>query len=154
VTLVALDPVQPDEHARATASVALTRVSHYLAHHPTRSGDIVIRVDNTDDASELTIPREALELFARVLAHMAAGQAVSVVPAHAELTTQQAADLLNVSRPYLVKLLDDGKIAFRKVGTHRRVRFSSLMDYMRQDDQQRRAMADELSALTQEMGLT
>jgi len=151
--LVALDPVQPDEHARAIAGSALVRVSRYLASHPTGPDEVTIRVDDADDVGELTVPRGALELFARVLAHMAAGQAVSVVPAHAELTTQQAADLLNVSRPYLVKLLDEGEIEFRKVGTHRRVKFSSLMDYVRQDDRRRRAAADELSALTQEMGL-
>lgn len=153
MALVALDPVQPDEHARAVAGSALARVSRYLARHTMGPSEVTIRVDDTDDANELTVPREALELFARVLAHMAAGQAVSVVPAHAELTTQQAADLLNVSRPYLVKLLDEGEIEFRKVGTHRRVKLSSLMDYIRQDDQRRRAAADELSALTQEMGM-
>jgi excisionase family DNA binding protein len=84
---------------------------------------------------------------------MAAGRAVAVVPAHAELTTQRAADVLNVSRPYLIGLLDAGEIAYRKVGTHRRVTVSSLLDYMRRDDQQRRGKADELSALTQEMGM-
>jgi excisionase family DNA binding protein len=152
--LVVLDSVQPDEHAQAVAGSALTRVRSYLAHHPTGPDDVRIQVDDAEDAGELIIPRAAVELFARILAHMAAGQAVAVVPANAELTTQQAADLLNVSRPYLVKLLDGGEIAFRKVGTHRRVLFSSLMDYLRRDDQQRRASADELSALTQEMGLT
>ncbi|MEX2291452.1 MAG: helix-turn-helix domain-containing protein [Mycobacteriales bacterium] len=84
---------------------------------------------------------------------MAAGQGVSVVPAHAELTTQQAANLLNVSRPFLIGLLDAGQIDFRKVGKHRRVKAASLMDYLRKDDQRRRDAADELSALTQELGL-
>jgi excisionase family DNA binding protein len=94
-----------------------------------------------------------VELLARILAHMAAGQAVSVVPAHAELTTQQAADLLNVSRPFLIGLLDAEEIEYRRVGKHRRMRAESLMDYKRKDDQRRRDVADELTGLSQEMGL-
>ena len=84
---------------------------------------------------------------------MAAGEGVSVVPSHAELTTQQAAELLNVSRPFLIGLLEGGQIEFRKVGKHRRVKAASLMAYLANDDQQRREAADELTRLSQEMGL-
>ncbi|HWE91454.1 MAG TPA: helix-turn-helix domain-containing protein [Pseudonocardiaceae bacterium] len=72
----------------------------------------------------------------------------------AELTTQQAADLLNVSRQYLIGLLDAGEIEHRTVGEHRRVKAASLLEYLRNDDERRRAAADELSSLTREMGLT
>jgi excisionase family DNA binding protein len=88
-----------------------------------------------------------------IRAHMAAGRGVSVVPRNAELTTQQAADLLNVSRPFLIGLLKAGEIEFRTVGTHRRIKAASLIDYMRMDDQRRREAADELTRLGQEMGL-
>ena len=106
-----------------------------------------------DGADQLVLPRGAVDLLARILAQIAAGRAVSVVPAHAELTTQQAADLLNVSRPHLIRLLDTGEIHYREVGTHRRVIAGSLHAYKHRDDQRRRAAADELTALNQETNL-
>lgn len=151
MSVALLEPVQPGEEDAATANVAVERVTAYLARHP--DGPSQVRLVVEDDGEELVVPRAAVELLATVLAHMASGQGVSVVPAHAELTTQQAADLLNVSRPHLIGLLEAGEISYRKVGKHRRVRASSLLEYMRADDRRRRAAADELSALTQEMGL-
>ncbi|MCK2242396.1 MULTISPECIES: helix-turn-helix domain-containing protein [unclassified Crossiella] len=152
MTTLTNDQVQPDEGDVRTADAALARVTDYLARHPDGPNEIRLRV--AEDGEELIVPRAAVELFARILAHMAAGQGVSVVPTNAELTTQQAADLLNVSRPYLIGLLDAGEIDYRKVGKHRRIRVTSLLGYLRRDDHRRREAADELTALTQEMGLT
>jgi excisionase family DNA binding protein len=150
MTALALAPVQPDESDICTAVEALPHVKDYLATH----NDSVIRLVVADDPEEmLVVPRGAVELLARVLAHMAAGQGVSVVPANAELTTQQAAELLNVSRPFLIGLLDAGDIEYRRVGKHRRIKAQSLMAYIARDDQQRREAADELTRLNQEMGL-
>jgi excisionase family DNA binding protein len=144
-------PTRPDAAEVRTADVAMRRVKRYLADHTDERDIRVVVGGNPDDT--LAIPRSAVELLARVLAHMAAGQGVTVVPAHAELTTQQAADLLNVSRPHLIGLLDAGEIAFRKVGSHRRVRADSLLEYRRKDDHERREIADELTELNQGMGL-
>jgi excisionase family DNA binding protein len=141
----------PDREQVHTADVAMRRVKRYLATHAEERDIRVVVGGDADDT--LSVPRSAMELLAKVLAHMAAGQAVSVVPAHAELTTQEAAALLNVSRPFLIGLLDAGEIEYRKVGTHRRVRADSLMDYKRKDDQERREVADELTELNREMGL-
>lgn len=105
------------------------------------------------DGGHLEMPGPAAELMMRILGKMAAGQGVTVIPMNAELTTQQAADLLNVSRPYLVRLLESGQIEFRKVGTHRRVMAESLYDYKRRALVAQKDAADELSALGQEMGL-
>lgn len=153
MTISALEPVHPDHDDVVAADAALGRVKSYLSAHPARPGTAdMVRVTVEKGDGELVLPRAAVELFAQVLAFMAAGQGVSVVPANAELTTQQAADLLNVSRPYLIGLLDAGEIEHRLVGKHRRVMASSLLSYLRRDDLRRRAAADELSALTQEMG--
>jgi excisionase family DNA binding protein len=84
---------------------------------------------------------------------MARGNAVTLIPVHSELTTQEAADILNISRPFLIQLLEEGKIVYRKVGTHRRVRLEALMSYKRAADAERRAALAELAAHDQEIGI-
>jgi excisionase family DNA binding protein len=110
-------------------------------------------VDAANKEETLQLPAPAVQMLVRILEEMARGNAVTLIPVHAELTTQEAADMLNVSRPYLIQLLDEGKIAFRKVGTHRRVRFDALMAYKRQDDAERQAVLAELVAYDQEIGI-
>ncbi|XVV17890.1 excisionase family DNA-binding protein [Actinoplanes sp. CA-131856] len=144
--------VKPDAEAIAVAAEALPRVQKYLRSHS--QGPAIVRVVDGEEGDELVVPRGAVELLARILAHMANGHSVSVVPDHAELTTQQAAELLNVSRPYLIGLLESGEIDFRKVGTHRRVLAGSLMEYKHRDDLRRRNAADELAQLAQDMDLS
>lgn len=101
----------------------------------------------------VTVPTEAFELFLDILTQMANGNAVSIVPVHAELTTQQAADLLNVSRPFLIGLLNENKIPYRTVGTHRRILAADVFAYKERDAEQRREIADELAAEAQKHGL-
>ena len=105
------------------------------------------------DDSDLILPREALALLRDLLVEMAQGNAVTIVPTHAELTTQEAANILNVSRPHLVKLLEAGALPFSRTGTHRRIRYQDLMAYRDQRDQESKAALDELTAQAQEFDM-
>jgi len=137
--------------AARAAKTAAYRVHMILREHPETEATVPLRAPDGDE--DLTVPREAAEMLMRILASIAAGQPVMVIPDHAELTTQQAADLMNVSRPHVIKLLDEGKIQYRLVGTHRRVEAASVKDYISQARARQRAAADQLSELTEEMGL-
>jgi excisionase family DNA binding protein len=110
-------------------------------------------VDGDAGQATVKLPAPAVGLLLRILEEMARGNAVTIIPVHAELTTQEAADMLNISRPSLIQLLDEGKIEYRRIGTHRRVRFEALMKYKRRMDEQRQAALRELAAYDQELGI-
>ena len=114
-----------------------------------------LRLRMVDDPAKGTfqLPAAAVRMLIHLLEEMAQGNAVTLIPVRAELTTQEAADMLNISRPSLIQLLDDGKIEFRRVGTHRRVRLAALMAYKRRADADRRAALAELVAYDQELGI-
>lgn len=109
--------------------------------------------DAQNNAHALELPTSALRLLVEILGEMAAGNSLRVVPIHAELTTQEAADLLCVSRPHLVKLLEEGALPHHKAGRHRRVFFSDLMAYKQQRAETSRQALNELANLSAELGL-
>jgi excisionase family DNA binding protein len=147
-TWVSMKVDDSTSHLTTVAAEASVSLRELVGSMPS-AGEARVRVsaDGDDGGVTLTVPREALALFADLLGHLAMGDGVTVVPAHAELSTFESADVLNVSRPFLIGLLEAGKIPYRMVGTHRRVRLADLMAYKEQDDARRE---DALAALTQQ----
>lgn len=133
-----------------TAREALRRLNHVL-DGDLQHGVVDVVVEHSEET--IRLPREVATVLREILVNSAAGKSVGVIPMHAELTTQQAADLLNVSRPHVVKLMNDGMLPGHKVGTHRRIYASDVQEYKHQRDIAGRIAADELTALTEEMGL-
>ncbi len=125
------------------------------AHSPHHRSTIELKVVEEDNNSEekVVIPAAAFHLLVDILSQMAQGNAVTLIPIHAELTTQEAADILNVSRPFLIKLIETGEIICRKVGRHRRIRFEDLMSYKQQIDSDRLRALEELAAQAQELNM-
>ena len=100
----------------------------------------------------IPIPDSVFYVLERVAEVMARGDSITVVPVGQELTTQQAADILNVSRQYLVRLLDEGRIPFAKTGKHRRVRIEDVLTFKERRDRDRKAGLDELTRMSEEFG--
>lgn len=120
----------------------------------TRAETQIIEIaDDSGVMHQVCLPVSALRLLVEVLTEIGEGNAVRLIPIHAELTTQDAADELNVSRPYLVQLLERGIIPFHKIGTHRRVRYQDVIAYKKQIDDARRAALAELAAQAQELNM-
>ena len=139
----------------ADAQLALEssrRLTQFLAARPKKALRVRIEPENEPEES-ISIPVTAFRLLNSILTEMAKGNAVTLIPVHAELTTQQAADILNVSRPFLIEQLEKGIIPYRKVGTHRRVMFEDLMEYKQTMDHNRLKALEELSVIDQELGL-
>jgi excisionase family DNA binding protein len=109
--------------------------------------------DDRHPPRRIELPTSALRLLVDILAELAEGNAVQVVPVHAEMTTQEAADMLNVSRPHLIKLLEEGVLPFHKAGKHRRVRVADVTAFKaRREEDSEQAML-ELVKQAQELGM-
>ena len=105
------------------------------------------------ETDELVLPGHVLQLLLDVLSEVSQGNAVSLIPHHQEVSTQEAASLLNVSRPFLVGLLQKGELPFRKVGSHRRVLLTDVLAYKEKTEKQRNQALDELASLSQDEGM-
>jgi excisionase family DNA binding protein len=147
----AVSAIRPGDVDAGIADRAARRIRDYLTGNPDEDAiSVDAEIGGIEEA--LVLPRQAVIMFAQMLAMLAAGQGVQIMPDNAMLTTQQAADSINVSRPYLIGLLERGEIPYEKVGTHRRIAFAALLDYKRRDQQQRRKANAELTALGEELG--
>jgi excisionase family DNA binding protein len=146
MTTATLSTVPPSKE-----DVELARASGQQLAPLARLGrSLTLRVRDAGEEQAIELPAGAVKLLMRILEDMASGQAVTIVPQNAELTTQQAADVLNVSRPFLVQLLEEKKLPFRKVGTHRRIRFEDVLRFKGNIDGDRRKVLDQLVADAQD----
>jgi excisionase family DNA binding protein len=143
--VVHLPTAQEAEEAKIT-SRALSKYAHNERLH-------LKIASNNNESEDLILPGYAINLLLAMLTEMSKGNAITVMPIHAELSTQETAELLNVSRPHLVDLLEQGKIPFRKVGTHRRVLANDVFDYKQRIDEARLKALDDLAAQAQELGM-
>jgi excisionase family DNA binding protein len=139
----------PTAHEAALARDSGRRLSPYARLNRPLS----LRVMDEEQEQPLELPAGAVALLMDILEAMAAGQGISLIPENAELTTVQAAEVLNVSRPYLIKLLAAGALPHRKVGKHRRIRMEDVMAYKSRIDRDREAVLDELVAEAQRDGM-
>jgi excisionase family DNA binding protein len=141
--------IRPGDVDAEEAKRAERRIREYLTTHPEdKPIEILVEVGDND---ALIVPRAVAALLAQLLGFLTNGQGVQIMPDNAMLTTQQAADLLNVSRPYLIGLLEAGAIPYKMVGTHRRIAFADLLEYKRNEDQHRRGVLDQLAELGEEL---
>jgi excisionase family DNA binding protein len=108
---------------------------------------------SADGKEEIILPQTVFQVLRQIVHLMMQGRAIFIVPADKEVSTQEAADVLNVSRPFLIKLLEEGKIPFINVGSHRRIRFSDLMDFKKKRDAKREQALEKIAQLSQELGL-
>ncbi len=142
--VVHLPTAQEAEEAKIT-SRALSKYAHNERLH--------LKIASNNESEDLILPGYAINLLLAMLTEMSKGNAITVMPIHAELSTQETAELLNVSRPHLVDLLEQGKIPFRKVGTHRRILANDVFDYKQRIDEARLKALDDLAAQAQLLGM-
>lgn len=143
--VVHLPTAQEAEEAKIT-SIALSKYAHNERLH-------LKIASNNNESEDLVLPGYAINLLLAMLTEMSKGNAITVMPIHAELSTQETAELLNVSRPHLVNLLEQGNIPFRKVGTHRRILANDVFDYKQRIDEARFKALDDLAAQAQELDM-
>lgn len=144
------ETAEPTPEDALLARDSSRRLARYLAGKSRKAFQVRIQPDDSPEET-ISIPAAAFRLLNDILTQMAQGNAVSLIPIHAELTTQQAADILNVSRPFLIEQLEKNIIPHRKVGTHRRVLFKDLMAYKREMDCKRLEALEQLTVQAEEL---
>lgn len=140
---------QQEQQIASESLFNLTKTSAAIAKE--ESNTVKIKIQESGEF--ITVPKKALDLLFTILSKMAEGKSISLVPSDAEVSTQQAADMLNVSRPHIVKLLEQGVIPFKKVGSHRRILLEDLIKYDATLKEQRSKSLKFLAKQAQELNL-
>ena len=145
------DVAMPEPGVAQAAALASRALARAL---PDETTPVRIRLlERGADGEEVSLPAVAVKLLSGILSELANGNAVTLMPIHAELTTQEAADLLNVSRPFLVKLIENGAIAFHLVGTHRRMLAKNVLAYRATQRERSSTALDDIAQIDRELGL-
>lgn len=145
-----LEPIKkPSKNDQKVASASYSALASVMEQLDSEQPEIEIE----ETAEKIKIPLSALKLLGEILKAMGEGKMISVVPIATEVTTQAAAELLGCSRPHLVKLLEEGKIAFTKVGKHRRIKFDDIVHYRQEMKQQQKQHIIDIMNADEETGL-
>lgn len=139
-------PSKAEQKAASRSYSALASVIEQI-----RSEEPEIEIEETND--KIKVPLSALKLLGDILKAMSEGKLISIVPIATEVTTQAAAEFLGCSRPHLVKLLEEGKIEFTKVGKHRRIKFDDIMKYKKEMKKQQKQHIIDIMNSDEETGL-
>lgn len=143
-------PFTPSKKDRLLAGESARQIAQHLCDD---TEEVKVRFADGGEDDVFTLPASALRMLQEMLLEMSRGNSVTLIPLHAEFTTQEAADFLNVSRPFVVKLLEQGKIPHRMVGSHRRIQFQDLLRYKNDSDEAAKVAVDELQRLSEELDL-
>lgn len=149
MTMLAHRQLPPSAQEAAMARVSGQVLSPFVQ----QKRPLTLRVRVAGQEKPFELPTGAVALLMDILEAMAAGRGMTLIPENAELTTVQAADMLNVSRPFLIKLLDENVLPHRKVGKHRRIRMEDVMAYKVSIDRERETVLDQLAREAQEQGM-
>ena len=142
-------PTDQDTQIARVSSLALAPL---IQENATSEAHIRFGTKGIPEA-EITLPPSAVRILLATLQEMAKGHAVTLLPVDTELTTQQAAELMRLSRPSLIKMLDENKLPYRKVGAHRRIRYEDVLHYLEVERARRKKVMEELVAETERLGL-
>ena len=149
MTTFAHRQLPPSEQDAAMARLSGKLLSRYAR----KKAPLTVQVRDADNEEPIALPAGAVSLLMEVLEAMASGRGVTLIPENAELTTVQAADILNVSRPFLIKLLEENVIPYRLVGKHRRIRMDDVIAYKERIDRDREMALDQLVEEAQREGM-
>lgn len=144
-----------EQTTKADQKIAISSLEAFLnvANTIKFSPETGIKIKIHETGEYITIPKKALELLFTIIQNMSEGKSMSLIPSDSEISTQQAADMLNVSRPHLVKLLESGNIPFKKIGSHRRILLKDLINYEKTLAIEREKQLEFLAAQAQKLNL-
>lgn len=141
-------------HTHRDSVSAIAKVARTELEKISRSGEnLTLFASQDDEQHDVVLPAEVVRLLMEMLDHLALHKHVSIVASDYELTTQQVADILRVSRPFVTKLIDNGELSASMVGTHRRIRYDDVVEYKAKIDEARSRSLDDLALQSQELGL-